>query len=578
MLSLSAVIIFAVFLIFLGSTEYNISPRYELVQLEKGWTVSRGASFWTTDEISSFSVGVSNYADTIILENDLSKIEADPATVSFRTILSSVKVYLGGEEIYTFGEEFLSTGHMIPKVQHFVELPQDYAGKRLTIEITSWENDAYSGFSPVYFGSYDDIWNYLVENDRLSMVMGVFMLVFGCLLIILSPFVFLNKHNDISIVFGGFFSLYMGTYIICYKDIFWMFSSLPEVYTFLEYFTLFALPGCVVGFIATASRSRFRRIGFFLLIVNFAFSLITALLHLTNAVHICHFVSMLHLLALMEGTYLIIAMIHHIISTKKSRKESGFANTSANMLLAGLLTMLGCAIFEIVKFNILKYSRIGEVNANINFLTLGAFAFVLCLLLNYFYHCVEYISESTVKEHLVGLAYSDTLTGLSNRAKCEQVLTSLSGKYTIVSLDLDYLKYTNDNFGHAAGDKLLSEFAEILKNSFTDASLLGRMGGDEFIAVLPYVDDERTNRDLNCLIDQMEYKNSTETKLKFSASWGYAGSTDKDLKHGASAQSVYLLADKHMYTMKNYHHNQSLGRLYDDLLGKLAEKGGDSND
>ena len=128
------------------------------------------------------------------------------------------------------------------------------------------------------------------------------------------------------------------------------------------------------------------------------------------------------------------------------------------------------------------------------------------------------------------------------------------------------------------GDKLLSGFSEILRNSFTDASLIGRMGGDEFIIILPFVDEERTRRDIACFSDQMEHKNSSSATLRFSASWGYASSKDPEIKPGAGAQKVYLLADQHMYAMKNQHHRQTLGRLYDDLLGKMLQKGGESNE
>jgi diguanylate cyclase (GGDEF)-like protein len=207
-------------------------------------------------------------------------------------------------------------------------------------------------------------------------------------------------------------------------------------------------------------------------------------------------------------------------------------------------------------------------------MTFGALVFIMCLLLNYFYHCIEYINESTSKIQLEGLAYNDALTGISNRSKCEQFLAELSGTYTIISLDLDHLKYTNDNYGHAQGDKLISGFSDILQNSFTDASLIGRMGGDEFIVVLPFIDEERTKRDLDGFVDLMNIKNSSGSKLRFSASWGYASSKEKELKSNPSAQKVYLLADQRMYVMKNQHHKQSLGRLYNDLMDKLLDKGG----
>ena len=96
-------------------------------------------------------------------------------------------------------------------------------------------------------------------------------------------------------------------------------------------------------------------------------------------------------------------------------------------------------------------------------MTIGSLVFIICLLLNYFYHCIESINEAATKLQLEGLAYTDTLTNISNRSKCELSLANLKGDYTIVSIDLDYLKYTNDNYGHDAGDKLLANFSQMLK-------------------------------------------------------------------------------------------------------------------
>ena len=177
-----------------------------------------------------------------------------------------------------------------------------------------------------------------------------------------------------------------------------------------------------------------------------------------------------------------------------------------------------------------------------------------------------------------GIAYTDALTGIANRARCELTLAKLDGDYTIISLDLDYLKYTNDNYGHAEGDHLLKGFAGILKESFTEALLIGRMGGDEFIVVLPYIDEERCERAIKCMVDLMCYRTSKEEHIRYSASWGYATNKELAFKAGATAQDVYLLADTKMYSMKKQHHNQSLGRLYDDLLKTCSQKGGSSNE
>ncbi len=574
LLSVLAVIVFGASLLVLGNQNFNTPYQYELVQLDDGWTVSHGEKTWKLDSVKESNIGIINMGETITLSRTLPVSDLSPATIRFRTILSTVKVFVDGKEIYSYGQHYADTNWMLPKMLNFVQLPEDYSGKTITIEITACENNAFSGLSPVLFGNYNDLKNNLVQTTRLSMVIGVYLCHLGFMLLILAPFLAFADNHDFSIFPAAVTSVMMGVYILCYNDVFWYISDSPSFYTFVEYFSLYMIPASILGFVILAGQSKFRRAAVALFVINIIFAFSTTLLHIARIAHICNFVSWLHIIGLCEGIFLITSLFITVADSRKNEFDYKLSITSTNTLIFGLILFLFCAVTDIIKFNILKFTKIGEINSHINFTTIGALVFIMCLLLHYFYHCIEYINESTVKPQLEGLAYTDALTDLSNRSRCEVVLAELSGDYTIISLDLDYLKYTNDNYGHDQGDKLLNGFSQMLKNSFTDASLVGRMGGDEFIVVLPFVDDDRTQRDIDCLTDLMEHRNASESRLRFSASWGYASSKDKDLRFGADAQHVYLLADQRMYTMKGKHHQQSLGRLYDDLVNKLLDEGG----
>ncbi len=574
LLAVLAFSLVAVTLLVLGTTKFNTPPQFDLVQLDSGWTITRGDNSWRLDSMELSSIGIANYGDVITLKHNLPYLDLSPATITFKTILSSVRVFIDDELIYSFGDEQIENGRMIPKTEHFVQLPKHYQGKTISIELTAWEDNAFSGFSPVYFGNYNDLKNHMLQSKRLPMFIGVYLCHLGFMLLIIAPFLAFAEHHDISIFFSAVTSVMIGVYILCYNDIFWYISDSPSFYTFVEYFSLFMIPASILGFIITGGHSRFKRIGTVLFLLNLIFAVSTSVLHLTGVVHICHFVSWLHIIALVEGAFVIASLSIDSIRARRAEDPFNIKTSSTNTLIAGLIVFSGCSVIDIIKFNIMKFSNIGEVNAHINFMTVGALFFIMSLLLNYFYHCIEYINDSTIKEQLEGLAYTDPLTELSNRARCEQVFAELSGNYTIISLDLDYLKYTNDNYGHDAGDKLLHGFSDLLRNSFTDASLVGRMGGDEFLVVLPYVDQERTRRDLQCLKDLMDHRNSVESRLRFSASWGYASSKEPELGSEVTANKVYLLADQRMYVMKNQHHKQTLGRLYDDLINKILDEGG----
>ncbi len=92
---------------------------------------------------------------------------------------------------------------------------------------------------------------------------------------------------------------------------------------------------------------------------------------------------------------------------------------------------------------------------------------------------------------IISLYTKDSLTGLLNRRGFEQKITDLFDKdknklydLVVVSIDMDGLKYINDNFGHNAGDDAIKEISKCIYNALKSNEFVARMGGDEFSAVL----------------------------------------------------------------------------------------------
>ncbi len=93
------------------------------------------------------------------------------------------------------------------------------------------------------------------------------------------------------------------------------------------------------------------------------------------------------------------------------------------------------------------------------------------------------------------LATSDSLTSLPNRYMLDEVLArevavaAKSGEpLSVIWLDLDYFKNINDTFGHAVGDRVLQELADLLRAQVRSSDIPARYGGEEFVIVLPGVD------------------------------------------------------------------------------------------
>lgn len=96
------------------------------------------------------------------------------------------------------------------------------------------------------------------------------------------------------------------------------------------------------------------------------------------------------------------------------------------------------------------------------------------------------------------LSFNDYLTGLYNRRYIEDEIKRLDSEknlpLTVMVLDVNGLKLTNDAFGHETGDKLLKVAANIMRKVCRESDIIGRIGGDEFIILLPKTDEKQAEK------------------------------------------------------------------------------------
>ena len=181
-------------------------------------------------------------------------------------------------------------------------------------------------------------------------------------------------------------------------------------------------------------------------------------------------------------------------------------------------------------------------------------------------HCIQDVTdECEYHEQVEEMAYTDELTGLYNRRYCmKQLERQLSQKneFSFCMIDLDGLKYANDNYGHASGDRYLKTVAdEMLKISRT-TDIVCRIGGDEFAILF-----------LNCASD-IALKKMKQANLSIeSLSEGFLMSISYGVIHieagmNISPETILKWADKKMYALKNIQ-----GATADDMVCVPAVEG-----
>ena len=173
------------------------------------------------------------------------------------------------------------------------------------------------------------------------------------------------------------------------------------------------------------------------------------------------------------------------------------------------------------------------------------------------------------EQSIVYLSYRDPLTNLHNRRYYSDELVRLSkDKYfplSIIIADINGLKIMNDAFGHEAGDLLLCTIADELIQVFKDETRIARVGGDEFVVLLP-----RTTYDnAHLMIDEAKARieNRTVQGMTVSVSFGLSTNTGD-----VSIQETIKLAEDDMYAHKLFEVSSHRNETIKTILKTLHEK------
>ncbi len=161
----------------------------------------------------------------------------------------------------------------------------------------------------------------------------------------------------------------------------------------------------------------------------------------------------------------------------------------------------------------------------------------------------------------IELALFDPLTGLNNRRFLESHLSTMienarmrRSPMTLMILDIDFFKKVNDTYGHDCGDEVLKGFADRLRGIVRGGDLLCRLGGEEFVIVMPGVDVHAAARiaeRARQAVEQESFVMPTGQTIAITASIGLAERRDDTNPH-----ELYRRADQALYRSKSEGRNR----------------------
>jgi diguanylate cyclase (GGDEF)-like protein/PAS domain S-box-containing protein len=163
-------------------------------------------------------------------------------------------------------------------------------------------------------------------------------------------------------------------------------------------------------------------------------------------------------------------------------------------------------------------------------------------------HAALAIENARLYEEVQKLALTDSLTGVYNRTFFESELARMEHSrgfpLSIIIADLDNMKTTNDLLGHLAGDELLKRTVQVLQAVFRASEIIARIGGDEFVVLLPNTDSTTVEQILSRIRARLVEHNDQNPELPIQLSLGAATA-----QQGRLVETL-IQADQRMYQDK----------------------------
>lgn len=245
-----------------------------------------------------------------------------------------------------------------------------------------------------------------------------------------------------------------------------------------------------------------------------------------------------------------------------------FGGLYGSKKIVTFIVIYGIFSYFLVVF-LLKFATASQFDLHLELIVLFVFSIVsIC----YGLLALEFYKIRTHMKHKTGsLQISlekseiestiDPLTGVYNRRYMqkqldkERAVKSRENAYffSVLSLDLDYFKTINDTHGHEIGDKALIKFADIIKHSIRKQDCFGRMGGEEFLIIMPLINLEQAVSAGNRLCKLVADTNFDQVipNLEITVSIGVVS-----FEWPETVESLLSRVDKALYAAKNQGRNQ----------------------
>lgn len=540
---------FAVFLFVSSGSDVRFVPfrSSDLTDFSEGWTDGQGRQI---SLMRLHSDGTPAEDGSILVSRLLPSSIPQGADLMFRSKNINFSVLLDGKTVYKF---YPKLGYLAGKSYgscfHHIAIPPEDAGKTISLSAQPIYADNSGFFNFMALGNSGAYYQEFLQGHLLSFIICVITMVFGALMLLLALTLrqTLSIHLDLPAL--GMLALMLGGWSCMETLVPQLLVGSGIFFHGINYLLLILMPYPGMQLINSMMVQPKKAYSRAMLLVVCADLAVCTVLNYTNILDFHECLPLIH--AVLIGS--VVTFFVMFLRNVRYCRKNGIQHTDWLVLSAFVAFCVFCML------DLLRYSSSHNgINDAGFFMRVGLLAFILILFARSLQRIIHYMRLAGETEAVKRLAYTDALTGLANRTaflKKEQELQTDAaagriGSVLVCQFDINDLKYVNDTYGHAYGDRHIRAAAEAILHAFGKEGNCYRIGGDEFTAFLTGQEEKPDLFDA-CLTalrqEESAYNRSAGVLVPLCISCGAAVFTGED---GATIEGTERLADRDMYRAK----------------------------
>ncbi len=468
-------------------------------------------------------------------------------SIGVGTAYMSYNIVSRNKLLYSYGEEERHVVKSGATDLNILRIPSECIGHRISVNFQYRVIKANKIPATVYVGEKKNIVKQIFNQEWMELAFALFTFVIGCVMLVLGLISFLFKLKSNRYIVVGLFTMFLSLYIFMQTQSVYSFIKNPILAYFILYIGASAYVSCLAFLLykqIRGKRSFIGRIIYEILVLNITVQTILTISGVSEYIYFREFSFLLVFVVSALMIYVLLINRDPDYPLKNETKPDKIIILSTLIMLIGLI--IGSVMYNISitsNYILTVYVSLTIYIVTQLFVSLETYTrdYKKALKLNYF------------KE----VALYDNLTKVGSRYAFDSFVVQFQSntkKYnsiSIVVIDVNNLKFINDNFGHDSGDKIIEAIGIVLRCLEVQCSEFKtkayRLGGDEFMVVAFNTDRQSHLHLEGCL--QSCYRNylseNRKSLLEFSQ-----GAVYNEIDENFDFEKAVKIADQKMYDDK----------------------------